>query len=128
MSTEDRRDIHTRFKKGQSGNPSGRPKGRKNEAIQIKDLLFKTIRVSDSTGVRAVPKIVAAIEVCLNKALKGDIRALEKIMKIAEKLESIQWTPPIPAITHITWTIVDPRETSPDDLKRVMEATEADDA
>jgi hypothetical protein len=110
MPTEDRPDIHTRFKKGQSGNPRGRPKGRKNDAIQIKDLLFKTIRVTDSAGVRSVPKIVAAIEVCLNKALKGDIRALEKIMKIAEKLESIQWTPPIPEITCIRHIIVDPKD------------------
>ena len=116
MSTEDRPDIHTRFKKGQSGNPNGRPKGRKNEAIQIKDLLFKTIRVSDSDGVRSVPKIVAAIEVCLNKALKGDIRALEKIMKIAEKLESIQWQPPTPRITEIIRTIVYPKGSTTDDI------------
>ena len=47
------------------------------------------ICVTDGAGVRSVPKIVAAIEVCLNKALKGDIRALEKILKIAEKLELI---------------------------------------
>lgn len=110
MSAEDRPDIRTRFKKGQSGNPNGRPKGRKNDAVQIKDLLFKTIRVSDTDGVRAVPKIVAAIEVCLNKALKGDTRALEKIMKIAEKLESIQWAPPIPEITCIRHIIVDPKD------------------
>ena len=114
MLTEDRPDIHTRFKKGQSGNPSGRPKGRQNDAVQIKALLFKTIRVSDGAGVRSVPKIVAAIEVCLNKALKGDIRALEKIMKIAEKLESIQWTPPIPAITCIREIIIDPKEPTTD--------------
>ena len=116
MLTEDRADIHTRFKKGQSGNPSGRPKGRQNDAIQIKDLLFKTIRVSDGAGIRSVPKIVAAIEVCLNKALKGDIRALEKIMKIAEKLESIQWKTPTPKITQIIRTIVDPRGPTTNDL------------
>jgi hypothetical protein len=116
MSTEDRPDIHTRFKKGQSGNPSGRPKGRKNEGTQIKDLLFKTIRVSDGDGIRSVPKIVAAIEVCLNKALKGDIRALEKIMKIAEKLESIQWQPPTPRITEIIRTIVYPKGSTTDDI------------
>jgi len=108
MSTKDRPDIHTRFKKGQSGNPSGRPKGRKNDAIQIKDLLFRPIRINDGNGIRSVPKIVAAIEVCLNKALKGDIRALEKIMKIAEKLESFKWAPPIPEITCIRRVIVHP--------------------
>jgi len=118
MSTEDRPDIRTRFKKGQSGNPSGRPKGRKNKTIQIKDLLFRTIRVSDGDGVRSVPKIVAAIEVCLNKPLKGDIRALEKVMKIAEKLESFEWAPPMPQVTHIIETIIDPRETSPDGIEK----------
>jgi|SRR6478752_3540549 len=114
MSAEDRPDIRTRFKKGQSGNPSGRPKGRKNDAILIKDLLFKTIRVSDGAGVRSVPKIVVAIEVCLNKALKGDIRALEKIMKIAEKLESFKWTPPKAEITCIRHIIVDPKDATTD--------------
>jgi hypothetical protein len=116
MSPEDRPDIRTRFKKGQSGNPSGRPKGRKNDAVLIKDLLFKTIRVSDGGRVRSVPKIVAAIEVCLNKALKGDIRALEKIMKIAEKLDSIQWKSPTPKITQIIRTIVDPKRPTTDDI------------
>ncbi len=110
MSADDRPDIRTRFKKGQSGNPNGRPKGRKNDALQIKELLFKTIRVSDGDGVRSVPKIVVAIEVCLNKALKGDTRALEKIIKIAEKLESIQWAPPLPEITCIRRIIVDPKD------------------
>lgn len=116
MSTEDRPDIRTRFKKGQSGNPRGRPKGRKNEAIQIRDVLFKTVRVKDDNGVRSVPKIVAAIEVCLNKALKGDTRALEKMMKIAEKFESIQWKPPTPEITKIIRTIVDPKGSATDDI------------
>jgi Family of unknown function (DUF5681) len=116
MSTDDRPDFHTRFKKGQSGNPNGRPKGRKNDAVQIIDLLFKPIRVSDSAGVRSVPKIVAAIEVCLNKALKGDVRALEKIMKIAEKLETIQWAPSRPEITEITRTIVYPKGSTTDDI------------
>lgn len=109
MSTSDRPDIRTRFKKGQSGNPSGRPKGRKNKALQIEDLLFKPVRVSDGDGVRSVPKIVAALEVCINRALKGDMRALERILKIAERLESIQWTPPIPEVTRIIRTIVYPK-------------------
>lgn len=114
MPASERPDIRTRFKKGQSGNPNGRPKGRKNEALQIREVLFKPIRINDGAGVRSVPKIVAAIEICLNKALKGDIRALEKVLKIAEKLESIQWAPPIPEVTHIIRTIVDPREATTD--------------
>jgi hypothetical protein len=114
--SEDRPDIHTRFKKGQSGNPNGRPKGRKNEGIQIREVLFQQIRIKDGAGVRSVPKIVAAIEVCMNKALNGDMRALERMIKIAEKLETIQWAPPIPAVTRIIRTIVDPKETPPAEI------------
>jgi hypothetical protein len=114
MST-DRPDIHTRFKKGQSGNPNGRPKGRRNEGIQIRDVLLKPIRIKDGTGVRTVPKIVAAIEVCLNKALTGDMRALEKMIRLAERMDAIQWLPPIPEITHITRTIVYPKDSSVDE-------------
>jgi hypothetical protein len=110
MSDDQRPDFRTRFKKGQSGNPDGRPKGRKNKSGQIKEVLFKTIRINDGSGVRSVPKIVAAIEVCLNKALKGDLRALEKMLKIAEKLESFQWAPPIEEISCIRRIIVDPKE------------------
>lgn len=111
MST-DRPDILTRFKTGQSGNPRGRPKGRKNEGLQIREVLFQPVRIKDGLGVRTVPKIVVAIEVCLNKALGGDMRALEKMIRIAEKLEAIQWAPPIPEITHITRTIVYPKAMS----------------
>jgi len=82
--------------------------------LQIKEVLFKQIRITDSDGVRSVPRIVAALEVCMNKALKGDIRALDKILKIAEKLESLHWSPQIPAITHIIETIIDPKDPAQD--------------
>src|SRR6185503_16958090 len=108
MSTEDRPDINTRFKKGQSGNPSGRPKGRKDDATQIKDVLFKPIRIRDGNSIRTVSKLAAALEVCLNKALKGDLRAFMKVMEIAEKFDSFR--PPLPGVIEIRRVIVDPKE------------------
>jgi len=107
MSIDVRPDIHTRFKKGQSGNPSGRPKGRKNEATQIAEVLFKKVRIKDANGVRSVSKIVAAVEVCINKALQGDMRAFIKMLDIAEKYDLLQ---PEPQITTITRIIIDPRK------------------
>jgi hypothetical protein len=70
MSEEERNDIKSRFKKGQSGNPNGRPKGRKNNVGLLSDVFFKTVRIKDAQGVRSVPKIVAAAEVCLNNAIR----------------------------------------------------------
>jgi hypothetical protein len=95
MADQERKDIQTRFKKGQSGNPRGRPRGRKNNAGLLSDAFFTTVRIKDAAGIRSVPKIVAAAEVCLNNALKGDLRSFAKAMEIAEKFgvlkpESIQ--------------------------------------
>jgi hypothetical protein len=76
-------------KKGQSGNPKGRPKGRKNNAGLLSDAFFKTVRIKDAEGFRNVPKIVAATEVCLNNALKGDLRSFVKLERDEFKLRRI---------------------------------------
>jgi Family of unknown function (DUF5681) len=110
MAEKERKDIQTRFKKGQSGNPKGRPGGRKNNAGLLSDVFFKNVRIKDAQGVRSVPKIVAAAEVCLNNALKGDLRSFAKAMEIAEKFGVLKPGSSIhQEITHITRTIVDPR-------------------
>jgi Family of unknown function (DUF5681) len=110
MPGNERPDILTRFKKGQSGNPRGRPKGRKNRAAQLRDVLYRNILVKDGRGSRSVPKIVAAAEVCLNNAIKGDLRSFVKIMEIVHKFQLIENSPTIPEeITEIRHTIVDPQ-------------------
>ncbi len=98
MADQERKDIQTRFKKGQSGNPKGRPSGRKNNAGLLSDAFLKNIRIKDVQGVRNVPKLVAAAEVCLNNALKGDLRSFAKPGSFQQE------------ITHITCTIVDPKD------------------
>jgi hypothetical protein len=110
MSDRERADYQTRFKKGQSGNPKGRPKGAENQIGQLKDVFFRSVRVKDQDGYRTVPKIVAAAEVCLNNALKGDLKAFAKIMELAHKygLLDIPSSPPL-QIVRITRTIVDPK-------------------
>src|SRR3979409_2480066 len=110
MAEEERKDIKSRFKKGQSGNPNGRPKGRKNNAGLLSDVFFKTVRIKDAQGVRSVPKIVAAAEVCLNNAIRGDLRSFAKAMEIAEKFGVLKRGAIQQEITHITRTIVDPRD------------------
>jgi hypothetical protein len=109
MDSEGRPDIRTRFKKGQSGNPRGRPRGRKNDALLIKEAFFKPIRVSDGHGsTRTVPKIVAAAEVCINKALKGDLAAFTKVMTWIDKFKLIPAEPILPPITEIREILVHP--------------------
>jgi Family of unknown function (DUF5681) len=77
--------VATRFQKGQSGNPNGRPKGRKSIKKIFSDALLRTIEVREGERVRSLPKIQVAIEVNLNKALRGDHRAFVKVMDVATK-------------------------------------------
>ena len=109
MTDEERADFQTRFKKGQSGNPGGRPKGRMNNALLLRDVLFKPIRVKDGETVRSLPKLVVAAQVCLNNALKGDLRSFVKLMEIAQKFALIDRAPPEERVTAIELIIVDPK-------------------
>jgi len=110
MADRERKDIQTRFKKGRSGNPKGRPKGRKNNAGLLSDAFFKIVRIKDAQGIRNVPKIVAAAEVCLNNALKGDLRSFVKVMEIAEKFELLKPRSIQQEIAVIRRIIVDPKD------------------
>ena len=85
--------VATQFQKGQSGNPKGRPKGRKGVGTIFRDALLRKIEVRESNRVRLMPKIEAAIEVNLNKALKGDHRAFAKVMDVAVKLGILALAP-----------------------------------
>jgi hypothetical protein len=110
MPEEERKDIKSRFKKGQSGNPKGRPKGRKNNAGLLSDAFLKAVRIKDAQGFRNVPKIVAAAEVCLNNALKGDLRSFVKVMDIAEKFKLLRPESIQQEIAVIRRIIVDPKD------------------
>jgi hypothetical protein len=78
--------LATRFKKGKSRNPKGRPKDRRNVGTIFQDALLRHVRIREGDRVRSMPKIEAVIEVNLNKALKGDPRAYAKVMDVAIKL------------------------------------------
>ena len=109
MPDEERNDFKTRFKKGRSGNPKGRPKKDNNASVSLRDAFLATVRVRDGQGTREVPKIVAALEVCLNNALKGDLKSFVKIMEVVARhklLDAITGPPPVSLIRR---TIVDPK-------------------
>jgi Family of unknown function (DUF5681) len=85
--------VDRQFKDGQSGNPKGRPKGRKNLKTIFVEALNKKVKLRDKNGTRTVPKLEAMIEVNINKALAGDTNAFARIIQIADKLEVFTWQP-----------------------------------
>lgn len=79
--------ITTRFQKGRSGNPKGRPKESKNFKKLLREVLDSKIMVRDAAGTRAVTVREALIRNQVNLALKGDPRTFATIFKLAESEE-----------------------------------------
>jgi len=74
---------HTRFKKGQSGNPKGRPKGSRNFATDLDEVLSATMTVNENGSPKKVSSQLAALMRLREKALKGDPRALDRLLGLA---------------------------------------------
>ena len=62
---------HTQFKKGQSGNPKGRPKGSKNLKTLIKEEFFKPVTVVEKGKSIKIPRIRAIVRKITVDALTG---------------------------------------------------------
>ena len=67
---------HTRFRPGQSGHPSGRPRGQLNFRTAVREALKEKITIREGDRTRTVSKMAAIIQVTFNKALKADAKAL----------------------------------------------------
>ncbi|MBR1156001.1 DUF5681 domain-containing protein [Bradyrhizobium sp. JYMT SZCCT0428] len=78
---------HTQFKPGQSGNPKGRPKGRKNIKTEVLERLNSTVTVNKNGRVRKISTLRAVLEVLGAKALQTDQRAIEQVLRLAEKYD-----------------------------------------
>ncbi len=66
---------HTRFQKGRSGNPRGRPKGTKNLKTDLLEELGETIVVREGDRPQKLSKQRALLKSVVNRAIQGDARA-----------------------------------------------------
>ncbi len=78
----------SRFKPGQSGNPKGRPRGRKNIHTILEETLFRLVTITENGRKRKVPAIEALFLSLLRKSLDGDMRAFEKLTKQLPMLQA----------------------------------------
>lgn len=63
------------FKPGQSGNPKGRPKGKKNEATMLEELLFRKIKIREGGRERRITLFEGMLRRFAEDLLKGNIKA-----------------------------------------------------
>jgi Family of unknown function (DUF5681) len=77
---------HTRFQPGQSGNPSGRPKGTQNLATDLGEELAEHVPIRDGGRSLNVSKQRALIKALVAKALEGDMRATGIVLQLVERV------------------------------------------
>jgi hypothetical protein len=77
--------VHTQWQPGQSGNPSGRPKGRYNLNTEIKQLLRKKVTIRDGETERKLSLPAANILAHAIKGAKGDARSTELFLNYLDQ-------------------------------------------
>ena len=86
---------HTQFKKGQSGNPGGRPKGTLNVATVLENTLRQMVEVVDekTNEKRTITKLEAAIQRLVDNAVEGDNYAFRVLSVLTEVLREPEKAP-----------------------------------
>jgi hypothetical protein len=79
---------HTRFKKGESGNPSGRPKGSKNLTTLLEKELKQRVVVTENGRRRSITKQEAMVKHLVNKAVSGDRSLMQLLLDEIRLLEA----------------------------------------
>jgi len=78
---------NTRFKKGESGNPKGRPKGTLNMASVLARTLREKVIINENGQRKVITKLEAAVKQLVNKAASGDLRALRHLADLVVSAE-----------------------------------------
>ena len=73
---------HSQFRKGQSGNPRGRPLGSKDVATLIDEALDEKVTVTENGQRRRIRKSKAIATQLVNRAVQGDPRVSQLVLRL----------------------------------------------
>ena len=88
---------HSRFRKGQSGNPKGRSKGTKDLATDLKEELAERILVREGDSAKRLSKQRAVLKRLFDKSLKGEVGALRILLDLLLRIANDGAAEPSPA-------------------------------
>ena len=71
--------VRTRFRKGQSGNPRGRPKGSRNFRTLVNEELEQELEITENGKVIKLTKRRLVARVLVNEAVRGNPRAWSEL-------------------------------------------------
>ena len=77
------------FKKGQSGNPAGRPKGHANVATVLHRIVNEKVVIQENGVKRRVSKLEAAFKQAVNRAAAGDLPWVRILLALIPELNAM---------------------------------------
>jgi Family of unknown function (DUF5681) len=81
--------VHSRFKKGQSGNPRGRPNKVPDFMEDAAEILGGTVTGQAKGKSITLPAVQAMFRTLCRQALKGDNQALRRVIELMLTLEPV---------------------------------------
>jgi hypothetical protein len=78
---------HSRFRKGQSGNPAGRPRGSRDLRATLLDELSSQVRATENGRPVRVSKSQLVMKSLIAKVVGGDMRAAGLVLNLILSLE-----------------------------------------
>lgn len=78
--------ISTRFRPGQSGNPKGRPKGRKNLTTLFAEAFAQKLEIKEKGRARKITVKEAIVLRLVKEALDGKLKAIDYLLQIEPEI------------------------------------------
>jgi hypothetical protein len=79
----------TRFQKGKSGNPRGRPRQNPGIAELFRKVSKQVVQANGPNGSRRMTKLEASITQLMNKATAGDLKAMKLLLQMASRFPEL---------------------------------------
>ncbi|MGI8568326.1 MAG: DUF5681 domain-containing protein [Methylocella sp.] len=79
--------LHTRFRKGQSGNPKGRGNGTKDFATIFMKAMSQPVTINENGKRKKISKLAAAVTQLANDAARGDKKSIQVAFALWQALE-----------------------------------------
>ncbi len=80
---------HSRFPKGHSGNPRGRPKGKRNLGYILLDALNEKVVITENGRRKVITKSEVMLKQLVNKAASGDVVSIKLLIAMYPMVASI---------------------------------------
>jgi hypothetical protein len=115
---------HTRWKKGQSGNPKGRKKRRivNDLSTLFHEILVEEIKVREGGRVRKITTLEAIIQACINSALGANTNALRRLCGLGERTGMLSKRE---LDAELPFTLIFPRDADEEEILRRHRAEQA---